>query len=98
MGNVTTWVYDTLNRMVEERDPFYWVDYVSAHAARFAGKSGDLFLAEIVSANDDPSGAEHVRVYGYGYDGEGNQTKIIDRDQRRREFAYDPLSRLTEER
>ncbi|MCY2987768.1 MAG: putative Ig domain-containing protein [Planctomycetota bacterium] len=96
IGNVTTWVYDALNRMVEERDPFYWVDYVTAHAARFAGKSGDLFLAEIVSANDDPSGAEHVRVYGY--DGEGNQTKIIDRDQRRREFAYDPLNRLKEER
>lgn len=104
VGNITTWVYNAQNKVVEERDPFYWVDYVSAHPARFAGKSGDLFLAEIVSANTEPSGAsakvnlgaEHVRVYAY--DGEGNQTKIIDRDQRRREFTYDPLNRLTEER
>lgn len=104
VGNVTTWVYDSLNRMTEERDPFYWVDYVAAHPARFAGLTGDSFLAEIVSANNEPSGAsaalnrgaEHVRVYGY--DGEGNQTKTIDRNGRRREFNYDPLNRLTEER
>ena len=26
VGNVTTWAYDGLNRVAEERDPFYWVD------------------------------------------------------------------------
>jgi RHS repeat-associated protein len=104
VGNITTWVYDALDRMVEERDPFYWVEYVAANPARFDGLAGEAFLTEIVSANNEPSGASaalnqgapHVRVFGY--DGEGNQTKIIDRNGRRREFDHDPLGRLIEER
>ena len=32
VGNITTWVYDELNRVVEERDPFYWVDITEANA------------------------------------------------------------------
>jgi len=104
VGNITTWVYDPLDRMVEERDPFYWVEYVAANPVRFDGLAGDAFLAEIVSANNEPSGASaalnqgapHVRAFGY--DGEGNQTKTIDRNGRRREFDYDPLGRLIEER
>lgn len=104
VGNITTWVYDALNRMTEERDPFYWVDYVGTHSARFAGLSGDAFLAEVVAANTEPSGAsaqanlgaEHVRVYAY--DGEGHQVKTIDRNGRRREFEYDPLGRVENEK
>ena len=104
VGNITTWVYDALDRMVEERDPFYWVEYVAADPTPFEGLVGDAFLAEIVSANNEPSGASadvnqgapHVRVFGY--DGEGNQTRIIDRNDRRREFDHDPLGRLIEER
>lgn len=53
---------------------------------------------------EDPSGADcdfntgalHVRLTCY--DAEGNQTKTIDRNGRRREFAYDHAGRLEEER
>ena len=53
---------------------------------------------------DDPSGAdcetntgaEHVRLTCY--DSEGNQSKTIDRNGRRREFEYDHAGRLEEER
>ncbi|MCY2987758.1 MAG: Ig-like domain-containing protein [Planctomycetota bacterium] len=104
VGNITTWVYNAQNKVVEERDPFYWVDFVATHPARFAGLSGAAFPAEIVRANDEPSGASaaldrgasHVTVYAY--DGEGNQTEIIDRDDRRRTFEYDVLGHLTLEK
>nr|WP_161501616.1 putative Ig domain-containing protein [Rhodopirellula sp. SM50] len=53
---------------------------------------------------DDSSGADcesntaadHVRLTCY--DAEGNQSKTIDRNARRREFEYDHASRLVEER
>ncbi|WP_182864853.1 putative Ig domain-containing protein [Rhodopirellula sp. JC639] len=53
---------------------------------------------------DDPSGADchtntaadHVRLTCY--DAEGNQSKTIDRNARRREFEYDHAGRLVEER
>ncbi|MCS7466146.1 putative Ig domain-containing protein [Stieleria sp. ICT_E10.1] len=71
VGNITTWVYDELNRVVEERDPFYWVDIVEADAS-LQGISNDELLDRIAPivpvspANpsdprdplyDDPSGA-----------------------------------------
>lgn len=40
-------------------------------------------------------GADHIRAFRY--DGEGNQTKLIDRNGRRREFAYDHAGRMLEE-
>lgn len=100
VGNITTWVYDALNRVAEERDPFYWVGFASANSALPV----DALLDAVVEENKLPSGAdldanlgaEHVRVYGY--DGEGNQVKLIDRNGRRREFDYDEAGRLTEER
>ncbi len=112
VGNITTWVYDAVNRMVEERDPFYWVELVASRPDLASLSNAELLeqIAPIVPdpdadpLYDDPSGASaalnqgapHVRVYVY--DGEGNQTKIINRNGRRREFTYDALSRLTEER
>ncbi len=100
VGNITTWTYDTLNRVAEERDPFYWVAFVAANAALPV----DALLSSVVEENKLPSGADinanqgaaHVRVFGY--DGEGNQQKVIDRNDRRREFEYDLSGRLTEER
>ena len=100
VGNITTWTYDVLNRVSEERDPFYWVDFVIANA----GLSPDELLDAVVQENEEPSGANidanvgaaHVRVYGY--DAEGNLDKSIDRNDRRREFEYDHAGRLTEER
>lgn len=103
VGNITTWTYDTLNRVAEERDPLYWVAYATANASEFAGKSGDAYLNQVVIANQKPSGASlannqgaaHVR--SFGYDAEGNQNEIIDRNNRRREFSYDHAGRLLTE-
>ena len=100
VGNITTWFYDSLNRMTEERDPFYWVAFVAANATL----SKDAMLDAVVEENKKPSsasltsnqGAAHVR--SFAYDSEGNQTKIIDRNNRRREFSYDHAGRLLEER
>ncbi|TWU37529.1 tRNA nuclease WapA precursor [Novipirellula aureliae] len=104
VGNITTWTYDALNRVTEERDPFYWVEYVAANAGEFDGKTGATYLDQILVANQKPSGASlatnqgaaHVRAFGY--DPEGNQTEVIDRNNRRREFDYDRSGRLLEER
>ena len=88
VGNITTWVYDELNRVAEERDPFYNEGLTIDEAiAALAVPSG----ADV----DANRGADHVRVFGY--DGEGNQIEMIDRNGRRREFDYDHAGRLLEE-
>lgn len=104
VGNITTWVYDGNNRMIEERDPLYWDKYIKANAAEFAGKVGDTLLDQVIIANRKASGASlannqgapHVR--SFGYDPNGNQIEIIDRNNRRREFSYDHAGRMIEER
>lgn len=104
VGNITTWVYDGNNRMIEERDPLYWDKYIKANAAEFAGKVGDALLDQVIIANRKASGASlannqgapHVR--SYGYDPNGNQIEIIDRNNRRREFSHDHAGRVIEER
>lgn len=100
VGNITTWTYDTLNRVAEERDPFYWVEFVNANSTL----ASDALLAAVVEANQLPSGADvannqgapHVR--SFAYDAEGNQAKTIDRNNRFREFTYDHAGRMLEER
>jgi RHS repeat-associated protein len=111
VGNITTWFYDSLNRVIEERDPLYWDD-VQATDAVFASMTDSDFLNRIAPVTpgsladplyDDPSGADastntgadHVRVTAY--DAEGNQSKAIDRNGRRREYAYDHADRLLAE-
>ncbi|MCY2977661.1 MAG: putative Ig domain-containing protein [Planctomycetota bacterium] len=99
VGNITTWTYDTLNRVSEERDPFYWVSFVNANSSL----SSDALLDAIVGENKKPSGASlannqgaaHVR--SFGYDAEGNQSEAIDRNNRRREFSYDQNGRMLTE-
>ena len=99
VGNITTWTYDTLNRVSEERDPFYWVSFVNANSSL----SSDALLDAVVVENKKPSGASlannqgaaHVR--SFGYDSEGNQSEVIDRNNRRREFSYDQNGRLRTE-
>jgi len=100
VGNITTWVFDSLNRVAEERDPFYWVEFVQTNSSL----STDALLSAVVEENKKPStanlsanqGAPHVR--SFDYDAAGNQTKIVDRNNRRREFSYDHAGRLLEER
>jgi fibro-slime domain-containing protein/RHS repeat-associated protein len=99
VGNITTWTYDTLNRVSEERDPFYWVSFVEANSSL----SSNALLDAVVVENRKPSGASlannqgaaHVR--SFGYDTEGNQSEVIDRNNRRREFSYDQNGRLLTE-
>lgn len=98
VGNVTTWAYDALNRVAEERDPFYWRAYTEGK------KPTEINIDAILAANKLPSGADadanrgaaHVTVYDH--DAVGNQTEIIDRNGRRLEFSYDHAGRVTEER
>lgn len=100
VGNITTWTYDALNRVAEDRDSFYWVDYVTANATL----NTNALLTAVVEENNKPSsaslpanqGAPHVR--SFAYDAAGNQSKIIDRNNRRREFTYDYAGRVLEER
>lgn len=100
IGNITTWTYDSLNRVAEDRDPFYWVDLVDANSHL----SQDELLDAVVVENRQTStaslaenrGAPHVR--SFAYDAEGNQSAIIDRNNRRREFTHDHAGRLLEER
>lgn len=111
VGNITTWVYDELNREVEERDPFYW-ESVRASDPELVALSNAEWLERIAPVvpsvavdplYDDPSGAscetftgaEHVRLSCY--DEEGNRTATIDRNDRRSEFEYDHAGRLLEE-
>ena len=99
VGNITTWTYDTLNRVSEERDPFYWVSFVNANSTL----TSNALLDAVVVENRKPSaaslannqGAAHVR--SFGYDAEGNQSEVIDRNNRRREFSYDQAGRLLTE-
>ncbi|MEM9409821.1 MAG: putative Ig domain-containing protein [Planctomycetota bacterium] len=104
VGNVTTWVYDSLNRIVEERDPLFWEEFVANNTARFNGLSDAEFADEIAIANseielltdlDANTGADHVTATGY--DEEGNRAEVIDRNGRRLEFEYDFANRLVEE-
>ena len=99
VGNITTWTYDTLNRVSEERDPLYWVSFVEANSSL----SSNALLEAVVVENRKLSGASlannqgaaHVR--SFGYDAEGNQSEVIDRNNRRREFSYDQNGRLLTE-
>ena len=50
VGNITTWVYDRLNRVVEERDPFYW-EAVRDNDASLAALSDLEFLNRIAPDN-----------------------------------------------
>lgn len=89
VGNITTWVYDANNRIIEERDPFYWEDMTIAQVLPVINNSSGGS-----TATNTP--AAHVRLYEF--DGEGNQTEVIDRNGRRREFDYDRGGNLLEER
>jgi fibro-slime domain-containing protein/RHS repeat-associated protein len=99
VGNITTWTYDTLNRVSEERDPFYWILFVNANSSL----SSDALLDAVVVENKKPSGASLANNQGashvgsFGYDAEGNQSEVIDRNNRRREFSYDQNGRLLTE-
>lgn len=85
VGTVTTWIYDGLNRIVEEQDPFYRnPDGSDRGIPKPSGAS---------CSTNTP--AAHVTLSCY--DSEGNRTKIIDRNARRREFSYDHAGRLLTE-
>jgi len=74
--------------VVEERDPFFNENLTFDQAI--------TELAEASGAScTTNSPASHVRLICY--DGEGNQSKSIDRSARRREFDYDHADRLLTE-
>lgn len=89
VGNITTWLYDPLNRISEVRDPFY---------------NENLTIDGALAALQRPSGADCQSNTGAAHvtlschDEEGNLTKSIDRNGRRREFNHDHAGRTEEER
>ncbi len=90
VGNITTWVYDELDRVKEERDPFYNIDFASVDQA-----IADLTNSSAADCVTD-SPANHVSLTCYTP--EGNVAKEIDRNARRIEYTYDFASNLIEER
>ncbi len=92
VGNVTTWVYDALNRVIEERDPLYW------EGTDWASMTDVEILALIVTptpAEAAPYAASHI--IRYAYDGAGNLVEKVDRNGRRRTFDYDHQENLLQE-
>ncbi len=92
VGNVTTWIYDSLDRVIEERDPLYW-----------EGADWDSITAqEIVDLISTPTPVQNApfepsHVTRYAYDAVGNLVEEIDRNGRRRTYDYDYLGNLTSE-
>jgi YD repeat-containing protein len=84
VGNVTTWIYDALDRVIEERDPLYW------HGTDWWSMS-DADILTLISTPTPvqaaPYGPSHITRYAY--DGAGNLIEQIDRNGRRRTFQYD---------
>ena len=94
VGNVTTWIYDALDRVIEERDPFYWegTDWAS------------MTDAEILALIGTPTPPETACLRGlagrftrYAYDAAENLIEQIDRNGRRRTFDYDHQGNMLEE-
>lgn len=89
VGNITTWVYDSVNRVSEMRDPLF---------------NDGMTIEQAIEALETPSGADCENGTGaqhivtHCYDAEGNLTQSIDRNGRRTEFAYDHVGRQLEER
>lgn len=90
VGNVTTWIYDSLNRVIEERDPLYWegTDWSSMTDAGIRALIGT------------PTACSVNGVYGpshstrYEYDGAGNVVGMIDRNGRRSSYTYDSIGNV----
>ncbi|MEO1525906.1 MAG: putative Ig domain-containing protein [Planctomycetota bacterium] len=86
VGNITTWVYDGLNRVTEMRDPHFNEGLSLEQALVAAGQPSGADC-------ENDMGAEHVVLSCY--DAEGNVVKTIDRNGRRTEFEFDHAGRPT---
>ena len=84
VGNVTTWIYDALGRVIEERDPLYWegTDWTSMNDAQIL-----TLISTPTAVQAAPYGPSHITRYAY--DGADNLIEQIDRNGRRRTFEYD---------
>ena len=89
VGNITTFVYDANERVIEVRDALFndGLTIDEALAARLVASGADLTT---------DTGAEHVRAIAY--DGAGNQIETIDQNGRRTEFEFDHTGRVLFER
>lgn len=84
IGNVTTWIYDAFDRVIEERDPLYWdgTDWASMSDAQIL-----TVISTPTAVPAAPYGPSHITRYAY--DGADNLVEQIDRNGRRRTFEYD---------
>ncbi|MCU0962479.1 MAG: hypothetical protein MUF48_20480, partial [Pirellulaceae bacterium] len=91
-GNVTTWIYDALNRVTEERDPGYW------HGTDWESLT-DAEILNLIGTPTPTPGApyEPSPVTRYVYDAADRVTEEIDRNGRRRTFDYDFLGNRVRE-
>ena len=88
IGNITTFIYDAQEQLVEERDALFneGLTIDEALAARLVASGADT------TTN---TGAEHVRVFEY--DAFGYLIESIDQNGRRIEYDIDVIGRVTEE-
>ena len=92
VGNVTTWIYDSLNRVIEQRDPLYWhgTDWNSMTDAELLSH-----ISQPTPFDSAPYAISHVTRYAY--DAAGNLAAQIDRNGRYRTFEYDYQGHLLAE-
>ncbi|MGN1064403.1 MAG: RHS repeat domain-containing protein, partial [Thermoguttaceae bacterium] len=95
VGNVTTWIYDSMNRVVEERDSLYWAEKNVDWSAMT-----DKEILALISTPTAPAANgvfEPSHTIRYAYDGADNIVGKVDQNGRRISYAYDYLGNKTSE-
>lgn len=95
VGNVTTWIYDSMNRVVEERDSLYWAEKNVDWSAMT-----DKEILSLISTPTAPAANgvfEPSHTIRYAYDGADNIVGKVDQNGRRISYSYDYLGNKTTE-
>ncbi|MBQ9370568.1 MAG: fibro-slime domain-containing protein [Thermoguttaceae bacterium] len=95
VGNVTTWIYDALNRVVEERDSLYWAEKNVDWSAMT-----DKEILALISTPTEPATNgvyDPSHVIRYAYDGADHIIEKIDQNGRRISYSYDYIGNKTNE-
>ena len=95
IGNVTTWIYDAMNRVVEERDSLYWAEKNVDWSAMTDKEILALISTPTAPATNGVYDPSHI--IRYAYDAADNMTEKVDQNGRRVSYSYDYLGNKTNE-
>lgn len=95
VGNVTTWVYDSFDRIVEERDPSYWAERDVDWSTMTDAEIRELASTPTPVPANGVFSESHVSRFAY--DGSDNIVDQIDPNGRRISYEYDYLGKLSKE-